>query len=167
VSKVTKENELLPKIKEAAKFDSKVIVERGVRGREIECALIGNAYSSTASVLGEIKMTGSGFYDYDSKYSSKSSVKTVINPPMDAQNQKQLINTAQKSFAALGLEGLARVDMFLTAKGEIFVNEINTLPGFTQISMYPQLFEASGVGYSELLDKLITEALSRPLKVAR
>lgn len=143
----------------AVVFDRKILVEKGVDARELECAVLGND-EPQASVIGEI-LPSAEFYDYEAKYASAES-KTVI--PADIP--KDLANTLQhlaiKSFKAIDCAGMGRVD-FLLEKGtnRIFVNEINTLPGFTPISMYPQLWEASGLSYKDLITRLIELAIER------
>ncbi|MDR1447543.1 MAG: D-alanine--D-alanine ligase [Candidatus Ancillula sp.] len=162
VSKVQKEQDLLPAIEKAASMDPKVIIEQGIEGREIECALLGDHYAAKTSTLGEIKTTKSDFYNYDTKYISKNGVKLIVNPAMDHKNQEHCLEVALKAFEALDAEGLSRVDMFLTTKGDVYINEINTLPGFTESSMFPSLVAKDGLSFSQLLDSLIQEALNRP-----
>jgi D-alanine-D-alanine ligase len=160
---------LLKAIKTAAKEDPKVLVEAGIKGREIECAVSGDRFEAKASTLGEIKMRKNTeeFYDYKAKYFSPDAAELIVDPVMDKANKTKLTETAVRAFQATDCEGLARVDMFLTPKGEVYLNEINTLPGFTSISMYPTLRQADGTAYSELIDELISEALSRPVNVVR
>jgi D-alanine-D-alanine ligase len=142
-------------------YDTKVIVEEAIVGREIECAVLGNDTPS-ASVPGEI-VTGGGhsFYDYDAKYLDEHGATLLIPAPLDAPTAERVRSLAVRTFTTLCCEGMARVDMFLRKNGEILVNEINTIPGFTKISMYPKLWEATGVSYGELVDRLITLAVER------
>jgi D-alanine-D-alanine ligase len=162
ISKVYKEQGLLPAIEKAASVDTKVIVEQLIDGREIECAVLGNYYGAKTSTLGEIKTIKSDFYDYKAKYISKGGVELVVDPTIDHKNRERCLEVAQRTFEALDAEGLSRVDMFLTSKGDVFVNEVNTLPGFTESSMFPSLVANDGMDFSQLLNTLIQEALSRP-----
>ena len=159
VSKATNETEFYNAIEEAFKFDTKVLVEQAVIGRELECAVLGNELIET-SIVGEIVME-KGFYDFENKYVNDNAKIYMPAPDIsDAQLQK-IQETARKAYHALGLEGLSRIDVFLTEHNEVIVNEPNTLPGFTSISMYPKLWEASGLNYSDLIEKLIRLAISR------
>jgi D-alanine-D-alanine ligase len=152
--------ELKKAIKEAFKYDTKVIIEEAIKGREIECSVLGNE-EPIASVPGEIKLKPGHFYSYDAKYIAED----IATPTPVADLPKNLIKKIQETaigvFKILGCEGMGRVDFFLTPTGKIYVNEINTLPGFTAISMYPKMFEKSGISYPELLDKLINLAIQR------
>ncbi len=161
VSKAENEEELKAAVELAFKFDIKVLVEQGIKGREIETAVLGNVENIQASGVGEIVMQ-KGFYDYDSKYITADAAKVVI--PAENVSEKDVENirqTAINAYRALGLEGLSRLDVFLTEKGKVYVNEPNTLPGFTNISMYPKLWEAAGLKYSELIDRLLRLAIER------
>jgi D-alanine-D-alanine ligase len=142
-------------------YDTKVIVEESVAGREIECAVLGNE-SPAASIPGEI-VTGSGhaFYDYDAKYTDEHGADLLIPAPLDAATVEKVRALAIRAFTVLCCEGMARVDMFLRGDGEVVLNEINTIPGFTKISMYPKLWEATGISYRQLVDRLITLAVER------
>lgn len=146
-------------VDEAFKFDSKIVVEEMIKAREIEVAVLGNE-NPTASLPGEV-IPHHEFYDYSAKYLDEngSSFEIPVKLPED---QIELIQkTAVKAFKALSCEGMARVDGFLTPDGKFIINEINTIPGFTKISMYPKLWEVSGLPYSKLLDKLIDLAIER------
>ena len=144
-------------LEEAALYDRKLIVERGVTGREIEVAVLGND-DPQASVPGEIVPT-EGFYDYEAKYVNDSA-KLSIPAELTAEQVEEVQRLSIAAFQAAECRGLARVDSFLDAStGQFLLNEVNTMPGFTSISMYPKLWEASGVPYSELLDRLIQLAL--------
>ena len=161
VSKADNEKELKVAIEAAFQFDYKILVEQAIVGREIETAVLGNLEDVKASGIGEIVME-KGFYDYESKYISPDAAKVVI--PAKGVSKKDINNirkTAIKAYQLLGLEGLSRVDVFLTPSGEIYVNEPNTLPGFTNISMYPKLWEAAGVSYSDLIDELLQLGVRR------
>lgn len=140
----------------AAEYDEKVLVEEYIRGKEVEVAVMGND-SPIASVCGEID-SGADFYDYDAKYITDTSV-AYIPARIDEAVAEQVRDSAVKIYAALGCRGLSRVDFFVTEEGQAVFNEINTLPGFTSISMYPKLFEASGVAYGALLDRLLELAM--------
>ena len=161
VSKAANERELKEAIKEAFKFDIKVLVEQGLKGREIETAVLGNQEEVRVSGIGEIVME-SGFYDYESKYISAEAAKVIIPAKrVGKQVVKKIQQTALKAYQALGLEGLSRMDVFLVDGENVYVNEPNTLPGFTNISMYPKLWKAAGLKYSDLIDELIQLAIQR------
>lgn len=149
--------ELQEAIKYAAEFDKKILVEKNIEGREIECAVLGNN-EPKASCIGEIK-AADDFYSYDAKYNNTES-KTEIPKDIPKQLQEKVRALAIKAYKALDCKGLSRVDFFInTETGKIYINEINTMPGFTKISMYPKLWEYSGLPYSDLLDELIKLAL--------
>ena len=135
-----------------------MLIEQAIVGREIECAILGNDQPQ-ASVCGEV-LTQDQFYSYDAKYIDGQS-RTVVPAEMPKEIEAQIQAVALRTFAALECEGLARVDVFLTPDNQIVVNEVNTLPGFTNISMYPQLWQASGLNYSDLISNLIDLALQR------
>lgn len=157
ISKASDRAELQAALEVAFAYDVKVIVEETIAGREIECAVLGNT-NPVASVPGEI-ITRDEFYSYAAKYVDEDATALAIPADVDPATVKQLQNIALQAFTALEATGMARVDMFLTQDQKIYVNEINTIPGFTKISMYPKLWEASGVSYSELIDQLITLAV--------
>ena len=138
--------------------DKKVLVEEMICGIEIECGVLGNE-NPTASMLGEIEPCND-LYDYDAKYLANKT-KTYIPAQIDDEHTKSIQKTAIKAFQAMGCEGLARVDFFLTNDNHVILNEINTIPGFTSISMYPQLLASSGTPYKELITKLIHLAIQR------
>ncbi len=159
ISKVSAPDALGEAIDLAAAFDPKIVVETGVPdAREIECAVLGNE-SPEASVPGEIAASGE-FYDYESKYLSGASRET-IPAHLTSEIAREVQRQALVAFDALEGTGLARVDFLLSSSGELFINEINTMPGFTTISMYSKLWAASGVDYPTLIDRLITLALER------
>jgi D-alanine-D-alanine ligase len=165
ISKVHDRKELGPALTLAAKYDRKLVVEQGVGGskkkaRELEVAVLGND-TPVASVVGEI-IPGKEFYDYDAKYLSEGSVP-VIPAKLTKSESREIRAMAVEAFRACDLSGLARVDFLMEPDGKrrIYVNEVNTMPGFTQISMYPKLWEASGVPYTELISRLIGLALER------
>jgi D-alanine-D-alanine ligase len=159
ISKVHNASELRDALREAAHFDRKIVVERGVEGQELEISVLGND-DPIVSVAGEIRPRGE-FYDYSAKYLDDSA-ELIIPAEIAPEVQTELEEYAARAFRALDLAGLARVDFFLErGTGEIFLNEVNTLPGFTSISMYPMLWEASGVPLEKLVDRLIELALER------
>lgn len=161
ITKVSTKEELEPAIEEALKHDHKILIEGAVVGRELECAVLGNN-NPQASVLGEvISHNTEGFYSYAAKYVNEDGAEIVIPTKVTKEEETQLQTLAVKAFQVLCCEGMARVDMFLTADGKAYVNELNTIPGFTNISMYPKLWEASGLKYADLLDKLIELAIER------
>lgn len=159
ISKAHNRAELEHAMNVAAEYDRKIIIERGINCRELECAVLGND-EPIASVVGEVLASGE-FYDYNAKYIDNKS-QTIIPADIPQATAEEVRRQAIKAFIALDLSGLARVDFFLEKEtGKVYINEVNTLPGFTQISMYPKLWEASGLPYSELLDRLIELAIER------
>lgn len=159
VSKVTNEAQYHEAVRLAFEFDKKVVVEQGIKGREIECAVLGND-EPQASTCGEIVLN-SDFYAYDTKYIDDNGAQVVVPADLPAEVNDAIRRIAVQAYQTLGCEGMARVDVFLTADNEVIINEINTLPGFTNISMYPKLWQASGIGYSELITRLIELAIER------
>lgn len=159
VSKAHDRKELIEALNLAARYDRKVLVEEFINGREVECAVLGND-NPIASTVGEI-LPSNEFYDYNAKYIDGKS-KTVIPADLPAETISKIREYAVKAFKALDCAGLSRVDFFVHKEtGEVYINEINTLPGFTDISMYPMLWEASGISYGELIEKLIDLAIER------
>lgn len=159
VSKVERFEDLDQAIFTAAAEDHKVVVEEGVAGQEVECAVLGNR-DCDASMVGEIGASAA-FYDYDDKYKNGTS-QLFIPARLDEEVAEQVRKTAVRAYRLLGCSGLARVDFFVTdGDHRVILNEINTLPGFTSISMYPKLWIAGGLSYGELLDKLIELAFAR------
>ena len=157
VSKAADRNALREALLQAGAYDEKILVEEFIHGREIEVAVMGND-SPVASVCGEID-SGAEFYDYDAKYIADTSV-AYIPGRIDDDVAEQVREMAVKVYTAIGCQGLSRVDFFVTfADNRIVFNEINTLPGFTSISMYPKLFAASGIPYGQLIDHLLELAL--------
>ncbi len=154
INKAKNEEELKKHIEYASQFDSKILIEEGINGREVECAVLGNE-EVIASCIGEIK-TPDEFYSYDAKYKNQESKTCIPAQNLEENLSNQIRAQAIKAFKAIDGKGLSRVDFFIENKtNKIYINEINTLPGFTSISMYPKLFEASGISYKELLDRLI------------
>jgi D-alanine-D-alanine ligase len=161
ISKVHDEDELAPAVDLARRHDEKVLIEEFVAGREIECGVLGNVDSPPiASVVGEIVPKSAEWYDYGAKYDEGGS-DIVIPAPVDDETAARVQTLAVEAFIATECEGMARIDFFLRGDGEVVVNEINTIPGFTATSVYAKLFEASGIPYGDLLDRLIALALER------
>ena len=157
VSKAPNRESLSAALQKAAVYDDKILVEEFIHGREIEVAVMGNS-SPVASICGEID-SGAEFYDYDAKYITDTSV-AYIPARIDEETAEFVRDQAVKIYSAIGCQGLSRVDFFVTYKdNRVVFNEINTLPGFTSISMYPKLFAASGIPYDELIDQLLALAL--------
>ena len=158
VKKVESADELKEAIEYAGRYDCKILVEQGVIGREFECAILGEE-EVIASTIGEIA-SAEEYYSFDAKYNIPES-KTIIPAKIDENIINEVRRIAIKAFKAIDGKGLSRVDFFVENEtNKIFINEINTMPGFTKISMYPKLFEAVGVPYSELLDRLIAIPLN-------
>ena len=153
ISKVNNEKELRDSIIEASRYDKKILVEEGINGREVECAVLGNE-DVQSSCVGEIRAADE-FYSYDAKYKNQES-KTLIPAEISEEKSEEIRKLAVKAFKSIDGKGLSRVDFFIENGTEkVYINEINTLPGFTNISMYPKLFEQVGIKYSELLDEVI------------
>ncbi|HEY7317667.1 MAG TPA: D-alanine--D-alanine ligase [Candidatus Binatia bacterium] len=159
ISKVSVNKQFDSAISEAFRYDSKILIEENISGREIECSVLGNE-SPVASLPGEI-ITRHDFYSYDAKYLDENGAQLIVPAVLPKFIGKGIQELAVRTFKTLACEGMARVDFFLRDNRQIFVNEINTIPGFTQISMYPKLWEASGIPYSKLIDRLIRLALER------
>ena len=157
VSKAKNRSELKSSIDKAFTYDEKIIVERAVEGRELECSVLGNLKPRT-SIVGEIKPND--FYSYEEKYSDDSSAELLVPADISDELEDELQKLAIRAFKANMCEGMARVD-FLVEDSNIFVNELNTIPGFTNISMYPKLWEESGLSFSNLVAELIELAKAR------
>lgn len=158
ISKVHGKSKFAAAMREAFRYDTKLIIEENIEGREIECSVLGNE-TPVASVPGEI-ITRHDFYSYDAKYRDEKGARLVIPAQLPGAVVKRIQQLAVRTFKVLCCEGMARVDFFLRGN-RVLVNEINTIPGFTQISMYPKLWEASGISYSDLIDRLIQLALEK------
>jgi D-alanine-D-alanine ligase len=159
ISKAHDARELEAALILAAQYDRKIIIERGIVGRELECAVLGNE-NPIASLPCEI-LPSREFYDYDDKY-LLDRAETKLPADLPAETTAELRRLAVECYRAVECEGMGRVDFLLeSATGELYINEINTIPGFTSISMYPKMWEASGIGFSALVDKLIELALER------
>ena len=158
ISKVKSENQFHEAVSLAFEYDNKILVEEYIAGREIECSVLGND-SPIASVPGEV-IPQHEFYSYEAKYIDEAGAVLEIPAKLSNDITKKVQDYAIKTFRLLCCEGMARVDLFVK-DNDVIVNEINTIPGFTNISMYPKLWEASGIGYSELIDRLIQLAIER------
>ena len=166
ITQVAEVDQLVPAIEAARALDPKVVVEQGFTGvREIECAVLGNPDGQPrVSLPGEIIMKGpSAFYDFDAKYLPEDQVSLDVPAHLDPATSDQLRELARRTFIAMDVEGLARVDLFLDADGTGWVNELNTMPGFTRTSMFPMMWAQAGLSYSELISTLLELALNRPL----
>jgi len=159
ISKCMNRSDLIEGLMDAARYDRRILIERGVRAREIEVSVLGND-DPVASVPGEIIPSGD-FYSYEAKYIDNRS-QLLIPAPIPFETSQQVRELAVRGYIAVDCAGMARVDFLMDKDtGELFLNEINTLPGFTKISMYPKLWEASGLAFPELVDRLIELALER------
>lgn len=158
VSKVYSEEELTRALEVAHEHDATVLIERGIAGRELEVAILGNPPTHQISEIGEIK-PGGDFYSYEAKYAATSTSEIIIPAQLEDGQRTRIRNLAGEVYAVLGCRGFSRVDFFLADDGMIYVNEINTIPGFTNISMYPKLWREAGVSYSQLIERLIMFAL--------
>ena len=163
VSKARNKKELLDAIDFAGIYDRRILIEEFINGKEIECAVLGND-NPDASTVGEV-VPDNEFYDYEAKYGSESTSKVIIPADLPYETIEKIREYAVKAFKVLDCAGLARVDFFVHKEtGKIYINEVNTMPGFTKISMYPKLWEATGLPYSKLLEKLIDLAIERYLE---
>ena len=158
INKASNEKEFNKAIQDAFLYDSKILIEEGINGREIECSVLGNE-NPIASLPGEI-IANQEFYSYDAKYVDEGAI-AQIPAKINKKTQKKIQELAIKVFKTLSCEGMGRVDFFLKKNGEVLANEINTIPGFTKISMYPKLWEATGIPLPKLLDRLIDLAIER------
>ncbi len=159
ISKVSDEKSFEAAIDRAFQYDTKIIIEENIRGREIECSVLGNENPVT-SLPGEI-LPQAEFYSYEAKYIDENGAVLKVPAKLPSDKVKEIQELSLRTYASLCCEGMARVDFFLKDNGELVVNEINTIPGFTRISMYPKLWEATGLNYSQLIDRLIDLALKR------
>ena len=160
VKKAKDVKELKLAIENASQYDKKIIIEEEINGKEVECAILEDENKIIASTVGEIK-SAEEFYSFDAKYNIPDS-KTIVPANIEQKQIEEINKMAIKAFKAIDGRGLARVDFFIENDSKkIYINEINTMPGFTKISMYPKLFENGGIKYSELLDKLIQNAYKK------
>ena len=157
INKAHTQKELIAAVEEAFIYDCKVILEVFIKGKEIECAVLEDGEDIKASIAGEI-IPSKEFYDYEAKYSDDQDSKAVIPAEIDKASMALIRDYAIKAFEAIEGSGLARVDFFLTETNEILINEVNTLPGFTNISMYPKMWEATGIAYQDLVERIIQSA---------
>lgn len=173
ISRVTGPEGLAEAIEQARVHDPKVVIEQGfVKAREVECAVLGPATATghvRTSLPGEIVVnTETAFYDFDAKYlPTEGQVDLVVPAVLDDELAARVRQQAAAAFDALGCEGLARVDTFVTPDGEVYLNEVNTMPGFTELSMFPSLWQVTGIEYADLIADLIDQALRRPNSVVR
>jgi D-alanine-D-alanine ligase len=166
-TKVKQKSDLASAVEHALSFDTKVIIEQAVVGKEIECAVLQADGKITASEVGQISISSKfEFYDFQAKYLDNS-MELIVPADLPAGVQSKIQQAAITAFNAAGCEGLARVDFFYSTQGEIIINEINTLPGFTPTSVYPKLIEKNGINYQELITKLITTAQTRSASITR
>ncbi|PPF30073.1 MULTISPECIES: D-alanine--D-alanine ligase family protein [unclassified Rathayibacter] len=168
VSRIDEREQLEAALEEAFAHDSRVLIESGIVGREVEIGVLGGRRGAPAraSVAGEVVVTGRGFYDFEAKYLGASGIELVCPADLTDGELSEMRSLAIRAFDAIGAEGLARVDFFLTADGFV-VNEINTMPGFTPVSMFPRMWGASGVDYPDLISELLDSALDRVPVAAR
>jgi len=159
-SKVKNDNELSIALSEAHKYDSKVLIEKAISARELEVGMLGSGLKARASVVGEI-CPDREFYNFESKYDVNSQTKVIIPADISAELSEEIRNIATHAYRVLGCEGLARIDFFLSDDNILYLNEVNTIPGFTNISMYPKLWRQEGLTYSGLIDALISNALEK------
>ncbi|WII70715.1 D-alanine--D-alanine ligase family protein [Bdellovibrio sp. 22V] len=160
VHKIKSAEDFAAKLPDAFQFDTKVLAEEFIKGREIECSVMGPNRSPQASLPGEI-IPQHEFYSYEAKYIDDNGALLKIPAEIPKETIEKLQTLAKKTYQVMGCDGLTRVDFFLRDNGDIYINEINTIPGFTKISMYPKMWEATGVGYKELITKLIGFGLER------
>lgn len=160
VSKVTNEKEFESAISEAYEYDNKILIEEAINGREIECAVIGNENPKTSNVCGEIIPT-KDFYSYEAKYIDENGAVLEIPAKVSPEIMQKLKDTALRAYKTLNCEGMSRVDMFLVDDSKIILNEINTIPGCTEISMFPALLKYSGMSYTEIIDNLLNFAFEK------
>lgn len=159
VAKIKEKKDFIPALEDAFLYDRKVLIEEFIPGREIECSVLGNDHP-IASLPGEL-IPQHEFYSYEAKYIDENGALFTIPAVLDKELATHIQNMALDAYRALCCEGMARVDFFLKPNGDVVVNEINTIPGFTKISMYPKLWEASGLPYAELIGRLIELAMER------
>jgi D-alanine-D-alanine ligase len=159
ITKVHNFRELQPALQKAFEYDDKIVIEQYIKGREIECSVLGND-DPIASVPGEI-IPKYEFYSYEAKYLNHNGAELIIPAKIPAVTVRKVQKLAIKTFQVLDCAGMARVDFFLSANDQLYVNELNTIPGFTKISMYPKLWEASGISYTALIDRLIELAIDK------
>lgn len=160
VHKIKDETDYAAQLKDAFQFDYKILAEEFIQGRELECSVMGLNDHPKASLPGEV-IPMHDFYSYEAKYVDENGAQIQIPAQLDAETTQRLQQMAEKTFHVMGCDGLTRVDFFLKKNGDLVINEINTLPGFTKISMYPKMWEASGIGYKDLITQLIGFAFTK------
>lgn len=161
VHKIKSKQDFAAQLADALRYDDKVLAEEFIEGREIECSVMGHNHQPKASVAGEVIPTHE-FYSYEAKYLDENGAHIKIPTELTAEQMNQVQTLAKKTYTAMGCEGFTRVDFFLRKKdGQFYVNEINTIPGFTKISMYPKMWEASGLSYRDLTSQLLSLALAK------
>jgi D-alanine-D-alanine ligase len=141
-----------------------VLIEAAITGRELEVAVLGNPPYHQASGVGEVIPPEGDFYSYDAKYASGGESKVIVSPDINPEKVKAIRIAALKAYEILGCKGLSRVDFFLQDDGQILINEVNTLPGFTNISMYPKLWREENISYPELIERFISLAIRGTMK---
>ena len=159
INKVHSKEEFWPCVKEAFLYDERILIEEGISGSELECSVLGD-FDPIASLPGEI-IPHHEFYSYEAKYLDKKGAEFILPAKLAEDQIKEVQELSILAFKALRCEGMARVDFFLSDQGKFFINELNTIPGFTKISLYPRLWEISGIPYTQLIDHLIELALER------
>ena len=165
-TKVKQSSDLKAAVEAALAFDSKVIIEQAVDGKEIECAVLQSEGKTIVSPVGEIVISSKyEFYDFQAKYLDDS--MQLVFPELPAGVEERIQSAALTAFNAAGCEGLARVDFFYSTSGDVIINEINTMPGFTPLSVYPKLIEKSGINYQQLITTLIQTAQTRSASITR
>jgi len=166
IAKIPDESCFHKYVEEAFQFDHKILLEKAIQGRELECAVLGNE-DPIVSLPGEIVPVGHEFYSYEAKYLDDDGAELHIPAPLEQNQVKALQKMAIDAYQALECEGMARVDLFMDNHGRCYLNEINTIPGFTKISMYPKLWEISGIPYAKLVDRLLVLAQARAKREAQ
>lgn len=159
ISKVYSEEELLPALEESFKYDERILIEEGIEGQELEISILGNL-DPRASLPGEI-VPSHDFYSYEAKYLDENGARFVLPAKISPEKTKEIQELAIKAYKTMRCEGMARVDFFMETGGKLLINELNTIPGFTSISLYPKLWEVSGLSYSDLLCELVDLAIQR------
>lgn len=160
ISKASNDEELSVALEEAHKYDKKVLIEKTITGRELEVGVLGSGDNIRVSGVGEI-IPDREFYDYDSKYNTASQTKVVVPAELSPEVCAKIQSITKNAYMVLGCKGYARIDFLLSSDNEVFLNEVNTLPGFTNISMYPKLWREEGMTYSSLIDAIISDALEK------
>lgn len=154
VHKIKTAGDFAEKLKDAFQFDTKVLAEEFIQGREVECSVMGHNHAPKASLPGEV-IPQHEFYSYEAKYIDDNGALLKIPAELPAETTKAVQKMAEETYQALGCDGLTRVDFFIRTNGDLYINEINTIPGFTKISMYPKMWEATGLNYKDLISQLI------------